>query len=142
MSYEWTHGGMVRLKPDTTLQQVLNLFPQEEGTDPLLPLDAMGEVELADGHVRIEVEADTLQYQADGDSGWLDDDVETFLEAVAEELAAEGWIDYQIDDFEVAYGPSERARVQAMVESARSRLNSAQDALAAAEDVYRRLAGA
>ncbi len=142
MSYEWAHGGVVRLKPGATLQQVLNLFPREDGAEPLLPLDAEGEVELADGHVRIEVEADTLQYQADGDSGWLDDDVEAFLEALAEALAAEGWIDYQIDDFEVAYGPSERARVQAMVDSARSRLNSAQDALAAVEDVYRRLTGA
>lgn len=138
MSYEWAHSGTVDLKPGTTLQHVLNLFPCDGDEAPHLPLTPKGEAELAGGGVWLRVEADQLSYRTGGYGVDLDDQVIGFLEAVAAELAAKGWIDYELEDYEVAYGPSDVAKASAKVESARSAVNSAQTALAAAEDELRR----
>ncbi len=140
MGYEWAHYGSVRLKPGTALQQVLDLFPRGDEAEPQLPLDTEGELTLADGDVWIKLEAEVLEYRADGHSGSLDDQVCGFIEALAETLAAEGWIDYEIGDYEVVHGPTELARAQAKLESARSAFESAQTALAKAEAEMRRAA--
>ncbi len=134
MGYEWVHEGSVQLKAGSTLEHVLNLFPDEDGNDPRLPLRSEGEVELLGGDVWIKVESGFLEYRASGDRGVLDDQVTEFLEAVARERAVEGWIDYQVEDFQVAYGPSEFARAEAKLISARGALRSAQSAVAAAEE--------
>jgi hypothetical protein len=138
MGYDWAHRGSVRLKPSSTLQDVLNLYPCGDA-EPHLPLTPDGEIELEDGHVSIEVSGDMLVYSADGDSIALDDMVTTFLTEVAEELAAEGWIDYELEDFEVPYGPTELLRARARLQSAKGALESAQRAVASAEADVRRL---
>ena len=132
MSYDWAHRGSVQLKPGTTLQDILNLFPCED-EDPHLPLTLTGEAELEDGAVWIKVQDDFLEYRADGDSLDIDQAVTDFLRAVAEQLAAEGWIDYEIEDYEVPHGPTELARARARLESARSALKAAEGEVAIAQ---------
>lgn len=139
MSYEWAHYGSVRVQPGTAFQEVLNLYQCEEGEEPHLPLHGEGEVSLEGGDVWIRLAGDVLEYRAEGHSGLVDDQVCEFLKAVAVEVAAEGWIDYELDDFEVAYGPSELARAQAKVESARHGLQLAQSSLVRAEEELQRL---
>ena len=138
MSYEWAHYGSVRLKPNTALQQVLNLYPCEEAEEPHLPLHAMGEVSLEGGDVWIRVDGDLLEYRCGGIGGSLDDQVCVFLRSVADELAAEGWIDYEVDEEEIAYGPSPLACALARVESARRGLEFAQATLLRTEEELRR----
>jgi hypothetical protein len=141
MGYEWAHSGTVRLQSGATLQDVLNRYPCAD-EEPHLPLTPAGEAELEDGHVWLKVDGDFLEYRADGDSSHLDQGVTDFLQAVADELAAEGWIDYEIEDFEVPFGPTELARARARFESARSGLLAVQHELASAEAEVRRLEGA
>jgi hypothetical protein len=121
-----------------TLQDVLNLYPCDDD-EPHLPLTTTGEAEFEAGHVWLKVDPGSLEYRADGDSFHLDEAVTDFLKAVADHLAAEGWIDYEIEDFEVPFGPTELARAQARLQSARVAISAAQQELASAEAEVRRL---
>ncbi|HEX4095166.1 MAG TPA: hypothetical protein VHX64_00490 [Caulobacteraceae bacterium] len=138
MGYEWAHSGSVKLRPGTTLQDVLNLYRCNDD-QPHLPLTESGEAELEEGHVWLKVDSEFLDYRADGDSFHLDEEVTGFLGAVADELAAEGWIDYEIEDFEVPFGPTPLARAQARLQSARSATKAVQKELVFAEAEVRRL---
>ena len=142
MSYEWAHYGSVQLKPNTALQQVLNLYTCDAEDEPRLPLHTTGEVSLEGGDVWIRLDGDLLEYRAEGFSGSLDDQVCDFLKALAAELAVEGWIDYEVEDYEVAYGPSELACAEARLESARRGLESARAAVVRAEEEIRKLTAA
>ncbi len=141
MGYEWAHSGSVRLRSGATLQDVLNLYPCEDD-EPHLPLTLTGEAELEDGHVWLKVDGDVLEYSADGDGSYLDEAVTNFLQAVADTLAVGGWIDYEIEDFEVPFGSTELARARAHFESARLATQSAQQELASADAEVRRLESA
>ena len=138
MGYEWAHRGSVRLRPGVTLQDVLNLYPCDDD-EPHLPLTTTGEAKLEAGHVWLKVDSDSLEYRADGGSFHLDEAVTDFLKAVADQLAAEGWVDYEIEDFEVPFGPTELARAQARLQSARAAISAAQQELASAAAEVRRL---
>ncbi len=142
MSYEWAHYGSIQLKPGTALQEVLNLFPCEQNTEPQLPLHSEGEVSFANGDVWISLEGGLLEYRAGGYSWALDEQVTQFLQSLADNLAAKGWIDYEVEDHEVAFGPTELARAQARVARARSGLQMAEAALANAEEELQRMGGA
>ena len=138
MGYEWAHSGSVRLRSGATLQDVLNLYPCDDD-EPHLPLTPIGEAELESGHVRLKLDSDLLEYWADGDKWDLDQTVTDFLQSVADTLAAEGWIDYEIEDFEVPFGPSELSRARARLESAQAAMLATQQELASAEAEVRRL---
>lgn len=141
MGYEWAHSGSVRLKPGTTLQDVLNLFPCDSD-EPHLPLHPSGVAELEDGQVWIKVEHDFLEYRADGDRRTLDEAMTDFLKSVAHGCAADGWIDYEIGDYEVPYGPTELARALARLESARFAQEAATREVSLAEEHVRRISAA
>jgi hypothetical protein len=138
MGYEWAHNGSVQLAPGTTLQDVLNLFPCDD-EEPHLPLTPEGEAELADGRVWISLKGGWLEYRADGDRSWLDEEVTTFLTAVADKVAAEGWIDYELEDHPVPYGPTELARAEARLREVDLSVRCAEGELAAAKAEIERL---
>lgn len=138
MGYEWAHSGSVRLRSGAALQDVLNLYPCE-ADQPHLPLTPNGEAEFEDGQVWLKVDDGFLEYKAEGDSWWLDETMTEFLRSIAAALAAEGWIDYEVEDFEVPYGPTERSRTQARLESAQTATTRAQQELALVTAAVRRL---
>jgi len=138
MGYEWAHSGFVELKPGTTLQDVLNLFPCDD-EEPHLPLTPEGEAELAEGQIRISLRGGLLEYRAEGDRAWLDEQVTAFLTAVADELAAEGWIDYEREDYPVPYGATELARAEARLKEAEASVRCAETELATAKAEIARL---
>lgn len=110
--------GTVDLKPGTTARQIMDLA-DESG------------IELSD-EVIFEMKASQFTYTVDfADVGWDFVDVfEGFLKDLADEYAAAGWISFEghePDQIQVAYGPTERAKLVAEHEQASIELKAATD---------------
>lgn len=133
-------NGIVDLKPDTTIREVLNLYwengcPWDDDEDLT---DVTHEYNDFDDQVRLVVEGDQLGYTVDFSDGSYDfvDQFEGFLKAIAEQYATKGWISWEgepgDDQQQVAYGPTELDKLRAVAAQAHSELEAAQQNYAAA----------
>lgn len=127
-------NGIVDLKPDTTIREVLNLYwengcPMDDDEDLS---DVTHEFVDYDCNVRLTIEGNQLGYIVDfADGSYIFvDQFEGFLEGIAEQYATKGWISWEGEpgdnQQQVAYGPTELDKLRAVADQAALELEAAQ----------------
>ncbi|MGH6957863.1 MAG: hypothetical protein ACREEW_14450 [Caulobacteraceae bacterium] len=119
MSAGWiVFDGVVPVKPNTSLQQIVALYCEhvlENGDEPL-PVESNDWFdEDHEDQISLQLYDDVFTYSANGDLGWtFADNFTRFLEAFAATYAAAGWCSLEGEECdEVFYGAAEELTLEA-----------------------------
>ena len=129
MGVETARSGTIPLKEGVTLADAVQLWLTRAGGAGDEP-PAPGQDSWTDDYTVFRLYGANLDYEFNGESGWYADQVEAWLGDAESELAGAAWYDtdrsFEGMGDEALYGPSERAKLELKIFSARIQIQDLQ----------------